>query len=384
MDRPARLPITQDELDEWSVYADWLQSRGDPRGERIALELALPAAPAPAALAAFQARGATAVPAGEGIVPTLALGYIQALTVARASGTYTVEAEALERARALLVTEAGALVEEVDFAFDPGKHLRAAGALLAALPPTCRRLGLDLCGPISDDAAAELAAHLPPHVRELALRAYGVRLARIGLTGMLTWIDDRFDAVEVRFKRSTFDVALGHLQVDRARLAERAGQARHVRQRWTAIDAPFPPGRVEVGRPGEAALVDLRRRFAIALSRPGAVEHGEDRAPPPLPIRALRAGHSREGHGAFLYATDEAEPGLALRSASVALDRHGDAWTLTHHAWQADGGAIRVDGAAVAPGESVPIHDGSLIHSEHWTFTLVTADVTATVRGLLA
>jgi uncharacterized protein (TIGR02996 family) len=384
MDRPARLPITQAELDEWSVYADWLQSRGDPRGEQIALELALPEAPEPAALEAFQARAAAAVPEREGVVPTLALGYLQALTVARASGTYTVEAGALEHARAILAAEAGALVEEVDLAFDPGKHLRVVQALLAALPPTCRRLGLDLCGPISDAAARELAAHLPPHVRELALRAYGFRLARIGLTGMLTWIDDWFDAVEVRFKRSTFGVALGHLEVDRAQLAERAGQARHVRQQWTAIDAPFPPGRVEVGRPGEAALVDLRRRCAIALSRPHAVEHGEDAAPAPLPIRALRAGRPREGHGAFLYAVDEAQPGLALHTASVALDRRGDAWTLTYHPWQADAGVVRVDGAAVAPGETVAIDDGGLIHSEHWTFTLVTRDVTATVRGLLA
>jgi uncharacterized protein (TIGR02996 family) len=55
VNRPGRLPTNASELDEWSVYADYLQTRGDPRGELIAYELALPEVPEPPALRAFHA-----------------------------------------------------------------------------------------------------------------------------------------------------------------------------------------------------------------------------------------------------------------------------------------------------------------------------------------
>ena len=41
--QPARLPATAEDLDAWAVYADHLMTIADPRGELIALELALPA-----------------------------------------------------------------------------------------------------------------------------------------------------------------------------------------------------------------------------------------------------------------------------------------------------------------------------------------------------
>lgn len=77
MDRPARLPIAAEDFDEWSVYADWLQACGDPRGEPIALELAMPEAPDPDQLAAFHACAPTAP--GYGVEVTFALGYVHTL-----------------------------------------------------------------------------------------------------------------------------------------------------------------------------------------------------------------------------------------------------------------------------------------------------------------
>jgi hypothetical protein len=55
MEAPARLPQTEDDLADWAVYADWLQTRGDSRGDALAAELALPAAPEREQLAAFHA-----------------------------------------------------------------------------------------------------------------------------------------------------------------------------------------------------------------------------------------------------------------------------------------------------------------------------------------
>ncbi|MBA2544284.1 MAG: hypothetical protein H0V17_31860, partial [Deltaproteobacteria bacterium] len=53
---PPGLPRSVEDLDDWSVYADHLMTIGDPRGERIAFELAVPAEPTTDQLAAFQAQ----------------------------------------------------------------------------------------------------------------------------------------------------------------------------------------------------------------------------------------------------------------------------------------------------------------------------------------
>lgn len=292
-------------------------------------------------------------------------------------GGGAVEDGSLELARSVLASEAGALVEEIELAFHPERHLPHVQALLAALPPSCRRIGLDLYGPITIEAARGLAADLPPHVRELAMSAHGPRLERIGLTGMSTWIDDQLDAVELRFTRSTFESALGQLDLDRTMLVERDAHTRRVRQQWTAVAAPFPRGRIVLGGPGDAAVVDLGRRRAIVLSRSRPFELREQFGQ--LPIRIWRSGRLPERYDLPLYLED-----LTRSSRHVALDRYGDAWTLTRRPSLADDGVVRVNGIAVAPDESIEIGDGDRIETEHGSFALVAHDVTRTVRALLA
>src|SRR5690349_11898422 len=103
MKRPARLPATPDDLAEWTVYADWLQSQGDPRGETIAHELA----------------GATSGETRDhaGIAVVTRLGYMQSVIVRR--DMYSIHADTLERAGALVASDAAALLEELEIPLEP-------------------------------------------------------------------------------------------------------------------------------------------------------------------------------------------------------------------------------------------------------------------------
>jgi hypothetical protein len=339
------------------------------------MELALPARPSPEQLAEFQ-HGA-ARPAQYGISTGYVLNRVHSMFVPR--DIYSANALWLEAAEALLASEAGRYVEELYVPLDPPEHTEAVGRLIDLLPPTCRRLGLDLCASIDDAIALELLARVPEHVRELRLEAHGIRLARLPLGGLAAWIDDRFDAIELRFTRSTFDVALGQFEMIAPQIIDRLETQRTVRVQWTAVPAPVPE-RTYVGRPGDAAIVDLVQRHAMVLSRWSSAgvqdEHGR------LPVRAQLAADRDETHDVFLYTTSADEVG-ALHSASVELCRRRDAWTVKRtRAYDSDV-VVRVDGDVL--GETpMPIGDGSSIATEHWRYAFITDDVTPTVRGLLS
>jgi uncharacterized protein (TIGR02996 family) len=363
VERPARLPEAIADLDEWSVYADWLQSRGDPHGELIALELALPDDPDDAQRDAFAERLARHDPDAE------TFGYVRRLVAPRAG--YAGSIDAIEYATEQLATERCAFVEEVAVAFEP-EHLEHVQGLFAALPPACRRIHLDLCNPIAPAAAVGLRAALPAQVRDVALEARGIRVRTTGLTGLVTWIDDRFDTVELRYLRSTWDAGLDEVRADRAAVLHRIDHTQLVRVQWTALEAPFPAGRHELGRAGDAAIVDLRRRCAM-------VPFDKQRRPErPTPVRARLAGRRIARYEIGLYAPGN--PVMGRDTADVELVRRGDRWWLV----QTAGLAMQVNGVAVVPGEPVELHDGDGIESERWSYTLITDDVTPTVRALLA
>jgi len=349
MKRPARLPASPEDLAEWTVYADWLQGEGDPRGEAIAYELA-------------GASGESRDYAG--IRAVSRLGHIYALVVPR--DIYTVTADTLARARALIGSDDAALLEEVEVPLEP---LLADDVerLFAALPASCRRVAIDLCNPISDDAARTLLDALPGHVREIALASSGFRLRIVGLTGLARWIDDRFDAVELRYTRSTWDVALGQMDVDRDAIARRLAATSRVRLQMTIADAADPSERVEIGGPDDAAVVDLRRRCAMVLSTRASHRRidGKIRARFTVGLYPRRQGPITTGDW-----------------AEVVFQRAGDDWWVQRGSSQY-GAQVRVDGVELAADSTLEIGDGGGISSDHWDYVLVTHDVTPTVRALL-
>src|SRR5262245_27456303 len=224
--RPRRLPTTREELDEWSVYADWLLTRGDPRGEAIARELAVDDDPTD------DVRGRYGDSGDGNFELSYTLRHLRGLTIPREM--YSVSPVTLDRAHARLQMEDAALVEELALPIEP-EHARHVERVFAALPETCVRVAVDLCSPIDEATARDLLAALPAHVREIAIASSGPRLRRVGLTGLTAWIDDRFDAVELRYTRSTFDVALQQMRDDRELVAERVAATQRARIQWTIV-----------------------------------------------------------------------------------------------------------------------------------------------------
>jgi uncharacterized protein (TIGR02996 family) len=373
VERPARLPATRDDLDDWSVYADWLQTQGDPGGERIAMELALPERPSRDQLAAFQKTAAR--PAGDHVLTGYMLNRLHSLVVRR--DVYNANAIALERAAVLLESDAGRFVEYVHVPLDPPDHTAAVARIIAALPPTCRRLGLDLCARIEPAAARMLLNNVPDTVREISLGAHGVRLQPMSLTGLDTWLEERFDAIEVRLTRSTIDVALQQYDAIAPSVIVRLAGSDRLRVQWTAAPDPIPAGTV-VGRPGDAALVGVHDRRAFVLSRWSSAvaqdEHGR------LPVRAQLASDWEETHTAFLYTSSRNTTG-ALHSATVELRRRRDAWQVRRIRKLESDTVIRVDGVPLDD-ELVPIGHRSTISSEHWHYVFVANEVAATVRDV--
>jgi uncharacterized protein (TIGR02996 family) len=349
MKRPARLPASPDDLAEWMVYADWLQGEGDPRGEVIAH--------------ALTGAAAGVIHDHAGIDVVTRLGFIHSVVVPRDT-SYSVASDELHRTAALVGSDDAALLEELEVPLEP-QWVDDMQRVFAALPVTCRRVAVDLCNPITDDAAGALLEALPGHVREVALSSSGIRLRIVGLTGLARWIDDRFDAVELRYTRSTWDMALQQLAADRDVIARRLAATMRVRLQLTIADTPYPVDRVDIGRPGDAAIVDVNRRCAMALST-----RTSDRG---------SSGGIRSKFAVGLYRNRG--PVITAGWGAIILRRDGDDWSLEND-WSSNA-PVRVDGVEVAKRATIAIHDGARISSDDWAYVLITRDVTPRVRALL-
>ena len=154
MKPPDRLPTSVKDLDEWSVYADFLQTRGDSRGERIAYELALPVEPESAALRVFHTlvRDAGRFPVG--VQVAISLGHVRALVLRASPGprlshrVYGPLDGTLAWVRDFFLDPKAALIEELRFVYVPGEHVSQWKRLFAALPDRCSRVGVFLRPPI--------------------------------------------------------------------------------------------------------------------------------------------------------------------------------------------------------------------------------------------
>lgn len=317
MHRPDRLPTSEADLDEWSVYADALLAAGDPRGEALALELGLPAEPSDEQLAAFQAVAGRVPTRSKITALTWSLGHVAALEI----GGRHQSAFASDAVR----TVAQRLVEEPRFqllqSFGIWSPVNDREWVLAIgrLPPTCTRVMTRSLGDIAFGV-------LPPTVSEIDLES--LEGGRPGAFGPL--LDGRAATIGLPWLRT------GDVEV----LADLLDRAPAVRLRMSAFDARLPGDRCILGRPGDAALVAPGRVEAV-FPRWTAQRHQDGRGV--LPVRmqlAARLPEHHTHHDGF---------------STLRLLRTGEAWV---HRWSGE-----------APW--LPLRDGDRLRFRDNEFTFV-------------
>ena len=355
---PDRLPTSVNDLDEWSVYADFLQTRGDPRGERIAYELALPAEPEPAALRVFHTLASDARRFPVGVQAAVSLGHVRALML-RASpgprlshGVYGPLDGTLAWVRDFFLDPEAALVEELHFVYVPGDHIAHWKRLFAALPRRCSRVDVFLRVPIGAPDIAALISLLPEQVREVTIAwADSRRPTAASVETALPFIDDRFELVDA-----------SSMMASLAQIRERLEASKHVRIRIATTTETSLPSRIDVGRPGDAALtnpstlaigtiprwplLDLQRRYGV------------------LPIRTQLARQIAESYTIGVGAGGDLRVGLG----GGDLVRRGDRWTVRGDEER----PLWKNGTLLAANAVEPLEDGDRLRFDHntseWTF----------------
>ncbi len=358
--QPARLPATEAELAAWSVYADHLMTLGDPRGEAMALELALPAEVPRPALARWHALAKPRYGRGGATPIGWCLGHARTLAIPGAApilGHRHVGPTlgALAHAADVLARPQGRLVEELAIEYEPGEHGAAWRRLFAALPRTCTRVVLGMPASAHTAELAELVALLPAHVRALALAR------RLGPRGSNTLVPvtARFDLVDL--SRAFLDAR--QLEALLTRLEVTPGVRVRVANLGAALlGAP----RCTLGAPGDAAIIDVAARQAIALPRWTllALQHRYGH----VPVRTQLAGGLGEGYTLLRTAL-----GFVVEHGSALL-RWGPRWTL------AGRHGARLGGRALGEDEIAEVPDGAWLTVMDSALLLFTADADARSR----
>lgn len=276
--RPARLPRGEGDLDEWSVYADALLVRGEPLGEVLAYELALPAAITREQVATFHALVQPHVWPRNTLRIGWCLGHARELEIVRRGSRFSrVDEGTLANLRDLLLLPQFSCLETLSTQYFAGQAAKQWRRVFAVLPPTCTRLVLEV-HTRSLGEVEELVAWLPPTVRELALGR-----ARTTLTAAaLALVAGRFDRIDLP------DLDPVHLPELCGPLDD-AAVARVRLDRYSHDDArPFllggerdvafvypEPGRARilrrlslVERQGRAGVIPVRAQLARSLAEP--------------------------------------------------------------------------------------------------------------------
>jgi hypothetical protein len=312
-----RFPTTLGELDDWSVYADFLMTRGDGRGELIAHELALGEPIDPAAVQAFHELARPLCRQGRTATFGFCLGHIR--TIAVGWGWRPLrhllgpDAGTLARIRDVLRTPIASRLEELKLPMREGENPWHLRQLLGAVPLPCRRVELRIAGPWSTAALEDVIGLVPPHVRELAVAGewpphWGPALGAA--------VRDRFDVVAL-----TCGSAWRHFEL--ASPAAAVTATSHVRLRLDEWIEALAGDRTVVGAPGAAALVHTGRRRAIAIPRWPLIllqsHYGL------VPVRTQLARSLAEG-----LAVTQGFEDLATSPARAGayLMRRGDRWTV--------------------------------------------------------
>lgn len=335
------LPRTLDDLEDWSVYADHLLTIGDPLGERIVADLALPEMPTTEQLRAFRALVGRHTQSSQTMVRSWCLGLIRTLELRSRdnAGVFYLEQGALAHARDVLRSRAASRLEELVIPTPKSEdtHYRR---LLTALPASCTRVTItDLRS--NADALEFVLDCLPPTVTELGLRLF-------------KWSKAATCAVRDRFE--VVDVALVKRMDELDDLVPALAFTKAVLVRIGAFHG-LPPARLELGGPEDAAIVALDPRpDRYVLGQPPKLVPVDarmawtlprDRAPVvTLPVRELLAAET-EIKSVCL------DPDPAVEHPRMTLRRRNGAWTAKSWA------PLAIDEQEIALKTVVPIRDGA-------------------------
>jgi hypothetical protein len=348
---PPQLPRSVEDLDEWSVYADHLLTIGDPRGEGLASELALPAEPMPDQIAEFQARAHRPSTPHAYVAVTWCLDHVRTLELRSArSERLTRQLRlvgppngALAQATSLLRSPALSRLEELVIPV-PGIIDHYYRRMFAAVPATCERATVWFGEP-TPALVDDVFGMLPANVRELTLLGSSNYVATRALAG-------RFDVV-------TFPAA----RIEDRELWSVLDGAPNVTLRLHRARAQLHP-RVILGEPGDAGLLD-REGNGRVLQRPSLLRLQER-----FGVVPARAQVTRSLPEHYQVSGD----GLP----ALQLARRGTAWTvrsLTDFA---------VDGVEVAANDIVPLPDGAEISSDRGPTRFLSHDLDARYRADIA
>jgi hypothetical protein len=366
MNPPAHLPATEADLDEWSVFVDWLLTIEDMRAEFLAFELALPAQPEAEALAAFRAmarkwcRVRPATPAAWclGHARTLSIPGERPLMMGYPRTRSEPSTGAMSNATEFFKTAAGSRVEQLDV---PAPYDRIAIArpwrrLMSAIPASCSAMQLDIRGGVDDPGA--LIDSLPDHVTTLI-----VGNERADIAGAVRLISDRFDVVDFRYPR----IDEAGFQIVRDALRGTSHVVVRVSELYRSASHP----RIELGGPGDAALVQPATEFGVALRRDHLLE--QQKRYDTIPVRMQVAGLAER------YTLRRWPDGrISSFNGDADLMRRGDRWTLRgdpNHAFSHNGHTLE-------PGEIVAVIDRDTIAIDDAPPCTFFADANAGCRSL--
>lgn len=362
------MPHTPADLDEWSVYADYLMTRGDPKGERIARELAIPAVPTPDQLAAFRA-----IAPRRGVQPDAAVSLAWCLDHVRVLRLRQPDLHhhwrprrpspgALTNTYNLLRGPTLACLEHLEVPV-PDRLDREYARLFARIPPTCRRVSLPCPDATPPAVIDELIGMLPSHVRELVLTSGSAAL-------VARFATSRFDRIVLPQASSEVVVALWPV------LDAQPHLVLEVRR----VHARFHP-RTRLGDARDAGLVDLQARPDHLVAIDGPLAHVIARRNPlelqdrfgVIPARAQVADTIPQHHQV------EIGPSLPNHLApALQLARRGDRWTARSLI------DFVIDGVAIAANQIVPLPDGAQLGVDGWRARFFARDLDARARAMLA
>lgn len=268
----------------------------------------------------------------------------------------------------LLDSPRGRLAERIEIPFHPSQLATPAWRrVVRTLPPTCVDLSLRPFGFRSPAATDDFIASLPASIRRVAIESHSEPI-------LPAFCSSRFDVLDLRRQ---VRCSLGLLD---------GAQARRPRARviFGTVDEPQRARRagIEVGCPGDAALVNQQTGAVLLLPRATLIECQRERSatePPVVPVRSMLERRVREG---FTVMLTHGPPSLA-RGHEPNLHRHPDGrWTLqaptpppVHGTLQ----VLRVRGERVPPGTAAELHDGDTLQLGGRAFELV-ADFAAARR----
>ena len=348
---PPRFPTSEAELADWSVYADWLPTAGDRRGELIARDLALPSMPDTEQLRMFHSIARSMCRERDTTFVGWTLGHARTMQVTWPYPAREMNHGTLANARDFLRSPVAARLEW--FASDAPRptDVSAWARVATALPVSCTHVAFQTDSnrnPVELGPAIEC---LPETVRRISVFARRSRLAH------WSWVSDRFDEIDVGNLVVVADV---HAVLARALDSSPKVQlrARHADERLTRGHDPLDWRRYRFADPGEIALVRAgrvrvgRRPDLVALQR----RFG------PIGVRAQLARTVPE------------------RFQTLAdIVRRPDAWTI-----KGAGEEVLVNDVAIADNVVVPIRDGDRLTLRGDVHRFVTSDVDGACRRALA